>query len=165
MFFHRIIFGKQGRSHRPSPPLGLIRGFFPVFRRLGCQMRGAGPSHPGPAGGQAGGQRFANRGPCATVHAIRLSPHGAGGLGHDSLNKTDRQNCTTWAETDRKKPAQWRASFGRFAGQLSTAGVHDSMVRNYDIFGGNCCAFTESTRVALDSLSAFLTGGTDRLII
>jgi hypothetical protein len=79
------------------------------------------------AGGQANGARFANHGPRATVHAIRFSPHREGGRGHDSLNKTDRQNRTTWAKTDRqnrttwaktdrKKPAQWRASFRDICG-------------------------------------------------
>ena len=41
---------------------------------------------------QASGQRFANRDAWAMGQPIRFSPHGEGGLGHDSLFETDRPN-------------------------------------------------------------------------
>ena len=115
MFYHSIIFAKQGRSHRPSPPWGRILGFLAVLLGFRCLNWARGPLNHGPriAGQIAGrrehrassiehrassieprlpgrrGQRFANRDAWATVQPIRFSPHGEGGLGPDSLFKTE----------------------------------------------------------------------------
>ena len=99
--------------------MGLIRSIEPGSARFsvpesGIRILAAWATHRGPASRQAGAsieprrhrapaassiehrassieprQRFANRGPCTMGQPIRFTPHEAGGLGPDSLFKTE----------------------------------------------------------------------------
>ena len=83
------------------------------------------PQLPAPSS-QLCGPRFANRAPCTMGQPIRFSPHGEGGLGHDSLFKTDRPNRVAWGQWDKRKGPRlggpvWKICGPRYALPISPA--------------------------------------------